>query len=166
MSQVSSTTPRQARIVQPNVHETTAPSLSDWASFIGRAGIAALFLWAGYGKIVYMTANVGYMQAYGVPGADFLIWPAALVELVAGAMLVLGWKTRWAALALIAFTLPATFIFHAYWGVPADQVMNQQIHFMKNLAIVGALLSVVAHGAGRLALEREQTITPDQRAAP
>ncbi len=70
-------------------------------------------------------------------------------------MLALGWKARWAALVLIVFTVPATFIFHAYWGVPADQVMNQQIHFMKNLAIVGGLLSVFAHGAGRLALDRE-----------
>ena len=76
-------------------------------------------------------------------------------EVIAGAMLVLGWKARWAALALIVFTVPATFIFHAYWGVPADQVMNQQIHFMKNLAIVGGLLSVLAHGAGGLALERK-----------
>ena len=117
--------------------------------------VAAVFLWSGYGKIAYTAANVGYMQAYGVPAADLLVWPAAILEVVAGAMLVLGWKARWAALALIAFTLPATFIFHAYWGVPADQVMNQQIHFMKNLAILGGLLSVFAHGPGRLALERK-----------
>jgi len=60
-----------------------------------------------------------------------------------------------APLALIVFTIPATFVFHANWGVPADQVMNQQIHFMKNLAIVGGLLSVFAHSPGRLALDRE-----------
>ena len=60
-----------------------------------------------------------------------------------------------AALALIVFTVPATFIFHAYWGVPGDQVLNQQIHFMKNLAIVGGPLSVFAHSPGRLALDRE-----------
>ena len=54
------------------------------------------------------------------------------------------------ALALIVFTVPATFIFHAYWGIPADQVMNQQIHFMKNLAIVGGLLSVLARGMHRV----------------
>lgn len=135
--------------------ERKSATLTDWASLLGRIGLGLLFLWSGYGKIAYTAANVGYMQAYGVPAADILIWPAALVEVVAGAMLVLGWKARWAALALIVFTVPATFIFHAYWGVPADQVMNQQIHFMKNLAIVGGLLSVLAHGAGRLALERK-----------
>jgi uncharacterized membrane protein YphA (DoxX/SURF4 family) len=33
--------------------------------------------------------------------------------------------------------------------------MNQQIHFMKNIAIIGGLLGVVAHGAGRFALGRK-----------
>ena len=135
--------------------ESKNATLTDWASLAGRIALALVFLWSGYGKIAYTAANVGYMQAYGMPAADLLIWPAALLELAAGAMLVLGWNARWAALALIVFTLPATFIFHAYWGVPADEVMNQQIHFMKNLAILGGLLSVFAHGSGRLALERK-----------
>jgi len=133
--------------------ESKAATLTDCVSLVGRVGLALVFLWSGYGKIAYAAANVGYMQAYGVPAADMLIWPVALLELVAAAMLILGWKARWAALALIVFTVPATIIFHAYWGVPADQVLNQQIHFMKNLAIVGGLLLVLAHGAGRYALE-------------
>ena len=140
--------------MQANTQNATASALSDWASLIGRLGLAALFLWSGYEKLAYMDGNVGYMKAYGMPAADLVIWPALLAELIGGALIVVGWKTRWAALALIVFTVPATFIFHAYWGVPADQVMNQQIHFMKNLAILGGLLSVFAHGSGRYALDR------------
>ena len=140
--------------MKPNAQQSNTNALTDAASLLGRLALAALFLWSGYSKFAYMAANVGYMQAYGVPAADILIWPAALVEFGAAAMLVLGVKVRWAALALIVFTLPATFIFHAYWGVPADQALNQQIHFMKNIAIVGGLLSVFAHGAGRFALDR------------
>lgn len=101
-----------------------------------------------------MQGNIGYMKAYGVPAAALLIWPVALLELIGGAMLALGWKTRWGAAALAPFTLVSMFIFHAYWSVPADQVLNQQIHFMKNLAIAGGLLFVFAHGAGRYAIER------------
>ena len=101
-----------------------------------------------------MDGNVGYMKAYGMPAAELLIWPALLVELIGGAMLLAGWKARWAALVLALFTVPATFVFHAYWGVPADQALNQQIHFMKNLAIIGGLLSVFAHGSGPYALDR------------
>ena len=127
----------------------------DWASLIGRIGLAAVFLWSGYGKLVHMDGNVGYMKAFGLPAAEMLIWPAMLVELVAGAMLLVGWKARWAAVrSRPVFTVPATFIFHAYWSVPADQVLNAQIHFMKNLAIVGGLLGIFAHGSGPLALDR------------
>lgn len=137
-----------------NVLESKAESLSDWAYLAGRMGLALLFLWSGYTKIAYTAPNVGYMQAYGMPAAEILIWPAALVEVIAGAMMLFGWNARWAALALIVFTVPATFIFHAYWGVPADQVLNQQIHFMKNAAILGGLLSVFAQGSGRYALDK------------
>lgn len=134
--------------------ESKTVALSDWAEVLGRVALALLFLWSAYTKFAYMAPNVAYMKAYGMPAAELLIWPAALLELGAGAMLLLGWKARWAALALALFTVPAMLIFHAYWSVPADQVQNQQIHFMKNLAIVGGLLCVFAHGSGRYSLDR------------
>ena len=130
-------------------------SARDWLSLAGRLGLAALFLWSGYGKLVHIDGNIGYVQSVGLPAAGLLIWAALLVELVAGALLAAGWKARWAAAALAVFTIVATFLFHAYWNVPADQALNQQIHFMKNVAIAGALLAVVAQGAGRFALGRD-----------
>jgi len=89
-----------------------------------------------------------------MPAAELLIWPAAAFEIVAGAMLVLGWKTRWAALALAGYTAIAAFVFHRYWSVPADQMLDQQTHFMKNVAIMGGLLFVFAHGSARFSVER------------
>jgi putative oxidoreductase len=134
--------------------ESKLAPLFDWAGVIGRLGLALLFLWSGYEKVAHPASTVAYMQAYGLPAAGLLIWPALLVELVGGAMLVLGWKARWVALALGVYTFAATFVFHAYWSAPADQVMNQQIHFMSNLAIAGGLLLVFAHGSGRYALDK------------
>ncbi len=138
----------------PVATESKLASLSDWADVIGRMGLALLFLWSGYDKVAHPVRTIAYMQAYGLPAADLLIWPALLLELAGGAMLVLGWKARWVALALAVYTFAATFVFHAYWSVPADQVMNQQIHFMSNLAIAGGLLLVFAHGSGRYALDK------------
>jgi len=140
--------------------QTQTNPVTDWAALGSRVLLASLFLWSGYSKLAYLGPNVGYMKAYGLPAAELLIWPALALELIAGAMLLLGWKTRWAALALVLFTIPATFIFHAYWSVPADQALNQQIHFVKNLAIVGGLLSVIAHGAGRFAIEQVEKVLP------
>jgi putative oxidoreductase len=145
--------------------QTQTNPVTDWAALGSRVLLASLFLWSGYSKLAYLGPNVGYMKAYGMPAAELLIWPALALELVAGAMLLVGWKTRWAALALVLFTIPATFIFHAYWSVPADQALNQQIHFVKNLAIVGGLLSVIAHGAGRFAIEQVERAWPVGAAA-
>lgn len=134
--------------------DSTAPDLSGWASALGRVGFAMLFLWGGYEKLAYMDGNIGYMKAHGMPAPEFLVWPALLVEIVGGALILIGWKTQWAALALFAYTIPVTFIFHAYWSVPVDQALDQQVQFMKNLAILGGLLYVAAHGSGRFALDR------------
>ena len=134
--------------------ESKFVSLFDWAGVIGRVGLALLFLWSGYEKLAHPASTVEYMQAYGLPAADLLIWPAALLELVGGAMLVLGWKARWVALAAAVYTVATALVFHAYWSVPADQVMSEQIHFISNLAIAGGLLLLNAHGAGRYALDK------------
>src|SRR2546425_2994506 len=61
--------------------ESKLISLFDWASVIGRIGLAWLFLWSGYGKVADPASTVAYMQAYGLPATGLLIWPALLLEL-------------------------------------------------------------------------------------
>lgn len=126
----------------------------DWVYAFGRIALAALFLWSGYGKLFNIAGTVGFMRAHGMPMPEVLVWIALLVELVGGALLALGYRLRWAALALIAFTLVATLVFHAYWTLPPGQATGQQVNFMKNIAIIGGLLAVFAHGPGRCALDR------------
>jgi putative oxidoreductase len=66
-----------------------------------------------------------------------------LVELGVGLLVLIGWQTRLVALALAGFTILSTLIFHSNF---ADQ--GQSIHFMKNLAIAGGFLVLLANGAG------------------
>jgi uncharacterized membrane protein YphA (DoxX/SURF4 family) len=61
--------------MQTNTQNATLSALSDWALLVGRIGLAAIFLWSGYGKLVHMNGNIGYMKAYGMPVPDLLIWP-------------------------------------------------------------------------------------------
>jgi putative oxidoreductase len=69
-------------------------------------------------------------------------------------MLVAGYKARLAALAIFVFLIPTTFIFHAYWQLPADKQMIDFLAFWKNLAIMGGLLMVYAMGPGRLSVDK------------
>jgi putative oxidoreductase len=73
-----------------------------------------------------------------------------------GLALLLGWGTRWAALALAGFTLVASLFFHNFWAMPADQVMLQQLMFFKNIAVAGGLLVLAAFGAGALSVDAKR----------
>ena len=120
---------------------------------LGRCLLGLIFILSGSGKLMDFAATAGYMASKGLPLPELLLIPTILIELGGGLLLVLGYQTRWAALALFLFVIPTTLIFHNFWTVAADQVHNQQIHFEKNLAIMGGLLYVVFTGAGRYSLE-------------
>ncbi len=120
---------------------------------IARILLALMFVLAGIGKLSGLEGTAGYIASKGLPAPMLLAVAAGVVELVAGVLLIIGWQARWAALALAAFTVVATVIFHNYWAMPAAQQMTQQLMFMKNLAVTGGLLFVFAFGAGSLSLD-------------
>lgn len=121
---------------------------------IGRILLALIFIISGLGKITGFEGTVGYMQAYSMPMTQALLVLAIIIELGGGILIAIGWKARWAAAALGVFVIIVTLIFHGFWAVAEDQVMLQQIMFMKNLSILGGLLYVMAHGPGMWAVEK------------
>jgi len=125
-----------------------------WGLLAGRILLVYIFLLSGYGKITNFAGTAGYMAKYGMPMIEFFLVCAILLELVGGLMLLVGWKARWGALALIVFVVPTTLIFHAYWAVPPEQAYGQMIQFQKNLAILGGLLYAALMGPGKLSLDK------------
>lgn len=84
---------------------------------------------------------------------EVMVWVAIAVELGGAILLIVGWKTRWAAWLLALFTLIAAFAAHRFWEVDAAQYANQMNHFLKNLAIVGGMVILAATGPGALSLD-------------
>lgn len=125
-----------------------------WGLLAGRILLAYIFVLSGYAKITGFAGTAGYMAKYGMPMIEFFLVCAIVLELVGSLMLLVGWKARWGALALIVFVVPTTLIFHAYWAVPPEQAYGQMIQFQKNLAILGGLLYVLFMGPGRLSLDK------------
>ncbi len=123
-------------------------SLQNPLSLVGRILLALLFVPAGFGKITGFAGTADYIASKGVPLPELAAAAAVGVELGLGMLLLIGWQTRWAALGIALFTVVISFIFHNFWAVPADQVMQQQQAFFKNIAVVGGLLTVAAWGAG------------------
>jgi putative oxidoreductase len=128
-------------------------ALQDSFALIGRLLLAYMFIPAGFGKIAGFSGTVGYAASAGLPLPAVGVAIALVIELLGGLALLFGVGTRWAALGLAVFTAVASFYFHNYWALPADQQMMQQLMFGKNLAIVGGLLAFAAFGAGRLSVD-------------
>lgn len=116
---------------------------------LSRILISAIFIWSGIGKIMNPVSTQQYMLAYGMKFTPILLIAAIAVEIMGGLSVLLGIKPRWGAIALAVFLIPATFIFHADFS---DRI--QQIMFLKNLAILGGLLTIVQYGGGNIILRR------------
>jgi len=121
---------------------------SDIVAAIGRVMLAAIFLWGGYGKLTDQDSTLGYIQSVHLPEPMLVMWVGIFVELIGGLALAIGSKTRIVATALAAFCLVAAFAFHTPFSEP-----NQLIHFLKNIAMAGGLLQIVAFGPGRISVD-------------
>jgi putative oxidoreductase len=131
----------------------TSTTANNALNLAGRVLLAALFLPAGIGKLTGFAGTVGYIASVGLPLPAVGAVLALVVEIVGGIALIAGFGTRIAALVLAAFTLVASFFFHAFWAVPADQAFVVQLLFFKNVAVVGGLLALAANGAGGWSLD-------------
>jgi putative oxidoreductase len=128
-------------------------ALNRYGPLVGRLLIAAIFVFSGFGKITGFEGTVGYIASKGLPLPQLAAVAAIIVELGGGLLLIVGWKARWAAAAMLLFTLVVAAIFHNFWAVPADMAQNQMIHFMKNICMAGGLLYVVVFGSGPLSVD-------------
>lgn len=121
----------------------------------GRILIALIFLLSGFGKITGFAGTAGYMASKGLPMTDLLLVITIVIEFGGALLIVTGFKARLGALALFLWMIPVTIVFHNFWAVPADQQMIQQIMFMKNLSIMGAMLYIMAFGSGPMSIDKK-----------
>jgi putative oxidoreductase len=128
-----------------------AMSGMNYVAAIGRLLIAAIFLWSGIHKFQTPAETQAYIASANIPMPVIAYWAATAVEIIGGICLVLGLAVRPAALVLVFYTIAAAVFFHSKF---TDQM--QSINFMKNVAMAGGLLQVVAFGSGGLALTDRQ----------
>lgn len=131
------------------------PSYANPAMFLGRIFLALLFVVSGIGKITGYAGTAALMASKGLPMVEILLPLTIAVELGGGLMLAMGWKTRWAAAALFLFLIPTTLIFHQFWGIDPKLMQMQKVNFLKNVAIMGGMLMVLAIGAGGWSVDRK-----------
>jgi putative oxidoreductase len=123
-----------------------SPLIEPAAALLGRFLLSAIFLHEAWAKLTGYAMTIAYMQAFGVPIG--LLPPAIGFELGCGLLILVGYRTRIAALLLAGFCITTALLFHTRFG---DR--NQLLHFEKDLAIAGGFLVLVARGSGAWAID-------------
>ncbi|MBV6322176.1 DoxX family protein [Duganella violaceipulchra] len=127
---------------------------------VGRVLMATIFVMSGIGKLAAPAATMGYIASSGLPLPMLALVVAIAVELGGGLLLALGIQTRLVAAGLAAFSIVTGLAFHHAVG---DQ--NQMIHLLKNIAMAGGLLQVVAFGAGAYSFDNRRAVSGGRQPA-
>jgi putative oxidoreductase len=127
--------------------------LQSATALLGRLLLCVIFFESAYGKLTGWEHTRQAMEARGMPATQIGLHVAVVAELAGGLALLLGFRARLGAVLLLAFLIPATLYFHNFWIYAPDQARGQMIHFLKNLAIMGGLLTLAAHGPGGWSLD-------------
>ena len=117
-------------------------------SVLGRILICAIFLASAFGKVTDFDGTREMMVSKGVPQANWMLMGAIVFEVVGGLCVLLGFKAKSGAFLLLVFLALTTFYFHSDLGQ-----QQEQIQFMKNLAIGGGLLFLMANGPGAISMD-------------
>ena len=113
---------------------------------IGRIFLSALFLIEGFGKISMQEDVIMYMEDYGVPGILFV--PATVLEILFPMLLIVGYKTKWAASVMALFTFTVAIIFHTNFSEGMQMIL-----FLKDIAIAGGFMIIIVYGPGKISLD-------------
>lgn len=125
--------------------------LQAFSALLGRLFLAMIFIQSGLSKMSDYAATQGYMDAMAVSSA--LLPLVIALEVLGGIAIVIGFKARLVALAMAGFSLLSALLFHTNFSDHTQTIM-----LMKNIAIAGGFLMIVAHGAGAYALDNRNAV--------
>ncbi|MGQ4647919.1 DoxX family membrane protein [Lyngbya aestuarii] len=120
----------------------------NYIPLFARIFLAIVFLNSGISKLFGFAETQQMMTERGLPVAGLLLVGNIVFQLVGATSLVVGYKVRWGAILLILFLIPTTLVFHNFLADPGET--NS---FLKNLALIGALMMVYYFGAGPVSFD-------------
>lgn len=113
---------------------------------IGRVLLGALFAFMGLNHFQNVDAMTGYADAKGLPLPRVGVVGSGVVLVGGGLGVAAGVAPVLSAGALATFLLAAAVLFHNFWAVPEAETQDEMTHFMKNVAMAGGMLVLLAAG--------------------
>ena len=119
-------------------------TLTGTAFLLSRVLFGLVVGYLALGNLLDLESSVGYAKHKGAPLASVSV-PLGSIGLIAGALAVItGVYPALGALAVIAFLVPVTVIMHDFWTMEGQDRQNEQIHFLKNVGLIGSALVFLA----------------------
>jgi putative oxidoreductase len=111
--------------------------------FVARSLFSTIFVVSGYDSLLNPGRRADMVSnTLPLPAPGLMVRLNGASMLIGGSALALGIRPRWAALGLAGALVPTTFAGHQFWKQSDPAVRStQQIHFNKNLSILGGLLT-------------------------
>jgi putative oxidoreductase len=112
---------------------------------LARAMLSGMFIRGGYHAAMEPGERVALTEKSGLPKPEVMVRLNGTLMVLGGILLALGIKEKHAALLLAACLIPTTYVGHNFWDEESDQARDLQLtQFMKNVAMLGGLLAIVA----------------------
>jgi uncharacterized membrane protein YphA (DoxX/SURF4 family) len=118
----------------------------DIVFLVGRIIFGGYFIFSGMNHFQSTDFMSGYAESKGVPMPKQSVILTGFLLVVGGVSIATGLLPQVGLLLLLVFLLPTTLIMHDFWNAGEDEKMNEQINFMKNVALIGALLMLFVVG--------------------
>ena len=111
---------------------------------VGRAIFGGFFVFNGINHLQHSAGMGQYAAAKGVPAAERAVQATGLMLIAGGLSIMAGLKPRQGLAAVVAFLVPVSLQMHRFWEeADAQKRQMEMTQFMKNMALVGAALTLM-----------------------
>jgi putative oxidoreductase len=147
--------------------------MSDNLYVLGRVLMPWVFIVSAIGKFMNVAGVAG---SAGMARFESMIggsvpptvvgYIVALIEIVGGLMVLVGFKTRFGGWLLFVFTALTIFFAHNFWDMEGAARAANQTQALKNLAIMSACLMIASIGSGRYAVDSRNSMARTNAPVP
>jgi len=129
--------------------------MKDIFELMGRIFIAFLFIYEALDAMVFYDKTKATMTAYGITYyQDLILTTLIIILLVGGVLVLIGYYASIGATLLLMYWLPFTLIVYSFWDDAPEYQRIHTLYFMRNLALCGGLMQLIANGAGKYSVRR------------
>jgi putative oxidoreductase len=127
--------------------------MTDFGCLLARFCLSLVFLWSGVTKLGDPEGGKKEIAALGLPMPRLFLAMTILCQIAGGLMVLVGFRARLGALALLGFTIAATLMAHRTSGLSGAARQQQMTTSLEHLAIVGGFLLLIIYGAGTFSID-------------